>query len=452
MPHWTNQLKHTLVQMPFAILLKQMLEKLVPTEIPIQAKVLKCTCLVFIIASLCGLIMNTVLGFPLQLNLIIAACTLLVTWLFISLPLYEQYNRSGLILILLGLTTIAMNWFSNGGLYSSTPLFLMLLIGLAAVILTGAYLWWTVTICILVTVCLIILESYFPQWLTAFDIYSWQVKSDIIFAITLISYVMAWFVSLISKVNRQQFVRAEEASQAKSIFLSQLSHELRTPLNAVIGFSNHMLKKELSPDKQNDFLKRVNTNGFHLLALVNQILDLSLIETGKLDIIWQEVNLSSLLAEIEDVVSIQAREKGLSYQTIFAAELTPEQPLKVNSDPNRIRQILINLIGNGIKYTQSGGITCHVSRQSEQVQIEIEDTGPGIPLEFQKQIFEPFSRLEQHSHLEGTGMGLTITRLICQHLGCELDLSRSSAQGSVFTLLIPLEAKPIQTPGNKQNP
>lgn len=436
----TNRFKQILLKIPFSAQVIRAIEIAIPKNAPLPAKVLKYTCLTAIIASLGGITMNFILGFPPQLNLIIAACTLGVVWLFIKLPLDSNYNRSGLILILLELLTLSLNWFASGGMYSSGPYFIIILICFSAIIMTGAYLWWTVSICIANIILLIALESYFPQWLTVYDIYSWRYKLDILFAYIMLGYPLAWFINFITKLNYQQFKRAEEASQAKSIFLSQLSHELRTPLNSVIGFSSHMLKKDLSSGQGSDFLKRINTNGMHLLALVNQILDLSLIETGKLDVTWQDIDLIKLLTEIEDVVSLQAQEKGLLYQTLLAPELNPEQPLIVYSDPNRIRQILINLIGNGIKYTQTGHVNCRLSLLPKHVQIEIEDSGQGIPGEEQKQIFEPFTRLEQHMHHEGTGMGLTISRLICQHLGCELSLSHSSEQGSVFTLLIPFKA------------
>lgn len=417
--------------------LKQRLSKLVPHDLPLPAKVLKFTSLAVIISSLAGVFANFSLGFPIQLNLVIALCTLGVIWLFVKMPVHGHFNRSGLILILLELTTISLNWFSNGGMYASTPYYVMILVGYAAVTLTGAYLWWTVVICILTMSMLIGLESLFPHWVAHIEPHSWQVKSDIIVAITLISFTMAWFVSLMTRVNRQQYERAEEANKAKSLFLSQLSHELRTPLNSVIGFSKVMLGKDMPYEKEQKYVRRIHTNGAHLLALVNQILDVSMIETGKLDVIKQNVDLVQILAEIEDVISLQATEKGLYYRTVLPDGGTSE--LSVYTDPNRIRQIFINLISNGLKFSPQGGVTCRLKLLANQVQVDIEDTGSGIPLEDQKQIFEPFVRLEKHHNIDGTGMGLTITQMLCQHLGCELSIASSSEQGSVFSVKIPYQ-------------
>jgi signal transduction histidine kinase len=416
---------------------KWCLAKLVPPELPLPAKVLKFTSIAVIISSIAGIFVNTSLGLPIQLNLIISLCALGAFVLFLKMPIDSHYNRSGLVLILLGLTTNSLNWFSNGGSYASAPYYVVLLIGYAAVTLTGAYLWWTVTICIATMSALIGLEMFFPHWVAHIKPGSWQAKLDIITANILISFTIAWFVSLMTRVSRQQYERAEEASKAKSLFLSQLSHELRTPLNSVIGFSKVMLGKELPYAKEQKYIQSIHTNGSHLLALVNQILDVSMIESGKLDVIKQNVDLVQILTEIEDVVSLQASEKGLYYHTVLPEASPPE--VKAYTDPNRIRQILINLISNGLKFSQQGGVTCRLTLLPDHIQVDIEDTGSGIPIEQQKQIFEPFVRLEKHHNIDGTGIGLTITQMLCQHLDCELSISRSSEQGSVFTVLIPYQ-------------
>ncbi len=417
--------------------LKRILSQLVPEPLPSQAKVLKYTCLILLLSSLIALFTNVYLGFPFQLNLIIACFALFVVWLFINMPLHDKYNQTSLALVISELVTLSINWFPNGGLFSSTPYFFLLLIGFAAVTLTGRYLWGAVTLCVTTFAALVVVESLFPHWVTRLAMNSFQLKSDIILAIIMLGYLLAWFISTIVKINQKRYEQVEEASQAKSLFLSQLSHELRTPLNSVIGFSNLMLKQQDLPPTQKKYLESINVNGFHLLALVNQVMDLSMIEAGKIELHWQAVDLVKHLKEIEDVVSVQASEKNLRYRSVIDIDEKSTPHLIIHSDPNRLRQILVNLINNAIKYTDSGEVICYLRNDKKNILFDIQDSGSGIPEEQQQSIFEPLFRLEKHREKEGNGMGLNITRSLCEHLGYHLELVSSSPQGSLFRVFIP---------------
>ena len=416
---------------------KKSLNQIVPEDLPYQAKLLKYTCLAVILASFIGLIANIFIGLPTQLNLIICLFILLILILFIKMPLYDRYDQTGLILVSLGLLTLSINWFPNGGMVSSGPYTFLLLIGFVAITLKSYYLWIGVTLCIMTFISLIVLESFFPHWVTPLLQNSWQFKLDIITSVAILSYLLTWFINRLFKINQKRYEQVEEASQAKSLFLSQLSHELRTPLNAVIGFSNLMLKQGELPLAQQKYLESINVNGFHLLALVNQVMDLSMIEAGKIELHWQAVDLVKLLKEIEDVVSIQAAEKNLRYSSVVNIDKKRQKNIVIHSDPNRLRQILVNLINNAIKYTDSGVVTCTLRNDKNDILFEIEDTGTGIPEDKKSSIFEPLFRLEKHHQKEGKGMGLSITRSLCDHLGYRLTLVSSSPQGSVFQLFIP---------------
>lgn len=415
--------------------LKQFWEILIPPKIPLQAKILKITSLITIFGCLTATPFNIAINMPLQINLIMMLCALGSIWLFIKLPLNSHYNRSGLILILIDLCTLALNWFPNGGSHSSTPYFVMLLICIEAVLLTGPSLVLGVFLTILMMIILFVMEIAFPHWLPP-QTEPFQAQMDILFAVIFLSIVFAWVISFMLKVYKQQFERAEQASEAKSLFLSQLSHELLTPLNSVLGFSGQLIKKsdQLPPEKQLVYAKTIQSNGQHLLSLVNQILDISAMETGKIKIFWHNVNLSQMLTEIKDVVSIDAHNKQLAYHLDM-----PTQVIQVHSDPNRLRQILINVINNAIKYTSQGSVSCSLKPQKEGVAIEISDTGPGIPQEQHKQIFEPFVRMEAHRQIPGNGLGLSLTQTLCEHLGCKIALKSSSDKGSVFTIWVPYQ-------------
>lgn len=418
--------------------LKKLFDKLVPAHLPLPAKILKYTCLVIVCSSGVVIPINAAIGFPLQLNLVIVLSTLFVLRLFIKMPLYSHYNQTGFFLILAELVTLSINWFFNGGLFSSAPYYFLLLIGFAAIILTGGYLLSSIFLCVGCLTILIFLESWHPEWLTPLPKYSWQLNIDIIFSIAFLGSLLAWFVSKIIHINQQQYEEVKEASHAKSLFLSQLSHELRTPLNSVIGFSKILKRQTLTP-AQVEFAERIHVNGLHLLALVNQIMDLSIIETNKVNLDRQSVNLIQLLREVESVIMLEAQQKQLDFRLRLPAYT---DAIHIYTDPNRLRQIVINLINNAIKFTETGHVICRLQETTDALFIEVEDTGSGIPIDRQNAIFEPLFRLEKHHQIEGKGIGLSITQTLCSHLGYTIELLKSSDAGSIFRLTMPMSEEP----------
>lgn len=417
--------------------LPRILQAIVPSELPLQAKILKYTSLIIIFASLAGIFVNASLGFPIELNIVIAGFTAYVIYLFKTMPTDGYYDRTSFIIIALSLATLAFNWFPNGGMYSSSPYMFLLLVGFAGVTMQGTYLWSGITLCVLTFCSLIYFETHYPTWVAPIDPQSLQVKLDIIFAVILLSYLMAWFISTIIQLNKKRYEQLIEASEAKTLFLSQLSHELLTPLNSVIGFSNLLKKQELSA-AQRQFVESINNNGNHLFALVNQILDLSALETGKIELTYQRVDLSQLLADLHEAMAANAEAKDLAFDLIGTEE---KDHLLLHSDPNRLRQILMSLLSNAIKFTDTGHVLCRVEETPENIVIDIEDTGTGIPVDQQVNVFEPLFRLPEHMQKEGKGIGLSITQALCDHMGYTLQLLTSSVQGSTFRVIIPQDAR-----------
>jgi PAS domain S-box-containing protein len=234
---------------------------------------------------------------------------------------------------------------------------------------------------------------------------------------------------------REAKAAAEQASQAKSRFLANMSHEFRTPLNSVIGFSN-VLRKNKEQNLQEEelaYLDRIEANGRHLLALVNDMLDLSKIEAGHMDLSQTEVALDELVHDVLHQLEVQAQEKGVRLHGEF-----PEMK-KVRTDPQRLRQILINLVGNALKFTETGSITVRVhARETDRAptHIEIADTGIGIPEDQQRTIFEAFAQVDSSTRREheGTGLGLAICKSLCDLLGYGISLQSTVGEGSTFTI------------------
>lgn len=232
---------------------------------------------------------------------------------------------------------------------------------------------------------------------------------------------------------------AEEASQAKSIFLSNMSHELRTPLNTVIGYGTSMLTipemyegKSLDPVFEKDISTMV-TNGKYLLGLINDILDLSKIEAGKLTLDRQAVDLVDTFNGVFSTITGLLQGKSIQLRPDYPSTLP-----KVWADPLRIRQILLNLLSNAVKYTKSGSVTLSAKVVEDELIISVTDTGAGIPEEMLEYIFDRFTQVKLEHQFQGTGLGLDICQRLCRMHDSELKVSSIVEQGSTFTFHLPL--------------
>jgi signal transduction histidine kinase/DNA-binding response OmpR family regulator len=244
--------------------------------------------------------------------------------------------------------------------------------------------------------------------------------------------------------------RAESANRAKSIFLASMSHELRTPLNVVLGFSRLMKNDQGIPANQKENLDTIVRSGEHLLNLINNVLDISKIESGRVALEESETDLHHLLHELQSVMSVGAREKGLH----FNLDWSPTLPRHIAVDAGKLRQVLINLIGNATKYTERGGVKLRAedvsweSPRRARVRFEVEDTGPGISNEDRQRIFFPFVQLGHRAPTEaGTGLGLAISKQYVELMGGQIDVASEPGKGSVFHFEIPVAVLPtVETP------
>jgi two-component system, chemotaxis family, CheB/CheR fusion protein len=235
--------------------------------------------------------------------------------------------------------------------------------------------------------------------------------------------------------------KAQAASRTKSEFLANMSHEIRTPMNAILGFSE-LLQNLVSDDLAQSYLRAIQTNGRTLLTLINDILDLSKVEAGKLKLNYESVNLPSLLRDIQQMFLQRAREKGL----FLDLQIDDSVPVKIYIDEVRLRQICVNVVGNAIKFTEKGSVTIHVhSRINPSVQnhayleIAVSDTGIGISARDQILIFDAFRQSQGQSNRKygGTGLGLTISRRLTQMMGGIVEVTSELEHGSTFTLIFP---------------
>ncbi len=232
--------------------------------------------------------------------------------------------------------------------------------------------------------------------------------------------------------------QAEQANLAKSTFLANMSHELRTPLNAILGFSSLMRQDPQVTSSNAETLDTINRSGEHLLNLINDVLEIAKIEAGKLQLEIAIFDLSKLIKEVSDMMRLRAQQKGLQ----LVLDQSSEFPRFIRSDEARLRQILVNLVGNAVKFTKTGGIIIRLGVKQKadyHLLIEVEDSGPGMDLEGQQNIFQPFVQLTQSAGQKGTGLGLTITHQFVELLGGTITVESKPGKGSLFRVELPVE-------------
>jgi PAS domain S-box-containing protein len=244
-------------------------------------------------------------------------------------------------------------------------------------------------------------------------------------------------------------VVAEKANRSKSDFLSSMSHELRSPLNAILGFAQ-LMKSETPPPPPNQLesIGQILQAGWHLLTLINEILDLAKIEAGKLSLSPESVTLAEVLTECHGMVEVEAARRGINMQfPAFAVSCI------VHADRTRLKQILLNLLSNAIKYNRERGSVevNHVITTNGQIRVSIRDTGAGLSPELQAQLFQPFNRLGQEgAGQEGTGIGLVVAKQLVELLGGTIGMQSQVGVGSTFWIdLLPASSpQPVIDPGD----
>jgi signal transduction histidine kinase/ligand-binding sensor domain-containing protein/CheY-like chemotaxis protein len=233
---------------------------------------------------------------------------------------------------------------------------------------------------------------------------------------------------------------AERANESKTIFLANMSHELRTPLNAILGFSNLLRDSDVSESQRED-LDIINRSGEHLLSLINSVLDMAKIDAGHIAIENGPLDLKELVSGVMDPIRVRAEEKGLE----LSIDQTPEMCQFVEADGEKLRQVLVNLVGNAVKYSERGSVTLRVDTQPAgdaqhcMLVMEVEDTGAGITEDDQARIFEAFVQVGKVSKRKGTGLGLAITKKYVELMGGTIQVQSELGKGSLFRLEVPVQ-------------
>jgi signal transduction histidine kinase/ActR/RegA family two-component response regulator len=270
-------------------------------------------------------------------------------------------------------------------------------------------------------------------------------------ALAAVGMVVDYIVLGVVRMRDQERLRiakekAEAANRSKSEFLANMSHEIRTPMTAILGFADLLQFDDETggnPEGRAEAVNTIRRNSEHLLAIINDILDLSKVESGKMTVEHISCSLGRLFGEVDKLMQLRARDRAIS----LAFEFETDVPDAVLSDPTRLRQLLLNLIGNAVKFTEQGGVrvVCRYRTEDSLCEIDVIDTGIGMTPEHQQRIFQPFSQADTSTtrSFGGTGLGLTISRRLAAILGGGVELVRSEpGVGSTFRLRFRAEPAP----------
>ena len=296
----------------------------------------------------------------------------------------------------------------------------------------------------LVTMGCFLFEYCYPEMIT---LHSRGVRFiDTFLAVIEVGYVcfvMTWFQNMLymqeNKMAKEETKKVEDISRSQNRFFSNMSHEIRTPINSILGLNEIILRDPSASDSIKKDAGNIQGAGRMLLSLINDILDFSKIEAGKMDIVPVNYSIAELLSDVVNMVWLRAEEKGLK----FNIEVDPSLPSELYGDEMRIRQILINLLNNAVKYTKEGSVTLHVEKETQEedqivILFSVSDTGMGIKQEVIPFLFDAFKRVDESNtaKIEGTGLGLSIVRQLVELMGGRIAVDSIYTQGSTFTVTL----------------
>ena len=414
----------------------------------LQERLFRLITTIGLIGLLFGLIVGILNGESL-VNVIAVLGILLLLALIVSVTLRSGRIETGSIVLsaLVLFIVLPFNFITAGGIYGGAPIWFILGFVLALIVVEGRCKYVLLAGGYMIFVACYVIAYFDPSKVVQHS--EDMAYIDSIASLTIVSFVicvMLWFQNALfrseSSMAKQQKKEIEELNHAQNRFFASMSHEIRTPINTIIGLNEMILREEVSDEVAADAQNIQNASRM-LLSLINDILDMSKIESGKMDIVPVSYDVGAMLSDIVNMIWVRAREKGLA----FHIDVERDIPTQLYGDEVRIKQILINLLNNAVKYTEEGSVNLSIQCQQKDDDIvniiyTVTDTGIGIKKESIPYLFTTFKRVdeEKNRYIEGTGLGLSIVKQLVTLMGGDIEVNSVYTKGSTFMVTLPQKA------------
>ncbi len=429
--------------------MKSWIASLFDHQIDLQERTFRLISVIGVSAIALMLVLAIVTGESVQDVLLILLSLLVFTGIVIFSTRFQRIQLGACVIsAILIFLVLPFIFIASGGMYGGTPMwFIFASIFVSLVVRGRMRIFFLTSAGVVLSVCYI-LQWFRPKSITAHT--AWMAYMDSwssTLIVGLVTSIMVIFVTKLygeeQRIAEERRKEIEEINRAQNRFFSNMSHEIRTPVNTIIGLNEMILREAVTPEVAED-ARSIQGAGDMLLTLINDVLDMSKIESGKMELVPTSYAVDELLSEIVNMIRVRAREKGLE----FRVDIDETTPRELIGDDVRIKQILINLLNNAVKYTQNGSVTLsveckHMAGQEELERVDmiytVSDTGIGIRKEAMPTLFDVFRRTDELKNrmIEGTGLGLSIVKQLVDLMGGEITVDSVYTRGSTFRIRIP---------------